>query len=65
MNDAIRIRNNLAVTNMVDLFTSLAQKLSRLPTSQVLGSGTFLDPVRLRELVAHKTGVCIHQSSTY
>ena len=50
------------VSNPVDLLTSLAQKLSGLPTSQVLGSGTFLDSVRLRGLVADKAGVSATQS---
>mgnify|MGYP001600530434 CR=1 FL=1 len=47
----------LLVSNPVDLVTTLAQELSELPTSQVLGSGTFLDSVRLRGLLADKTGV--------
>ena len=52
----------LVVSNPVDLLTSLAQKLSGLPTSQVLGSGTFLDSVRLRGLVADKAGVSATKS---
>lgn len=47
----------LIVSNPVDLLTSLAHELSGLPTSQVLGSGTFLDSVRLRGLVAVRAGV--------
>ncbi|TPX59708.1 L-lactate dehydrogenase [Powellomyces hirtus] len=38
----------LLVSNPVDVLTFIAQKLSGLPESQVLGSGTFLDSVRLR-----------------
>lgn len=48
----------LVVANPVDLLTSLAQQLSGLPASQVLGSGTFLDSVRLRGMVAARTKVC-------
>lgn len=48
----------LIVANPVDLLTSLALELSQLPASQVLGSGTFLDSVRLRGLLADKAGVC-------
>jgi L-lactate dehydrogenase len=48
----------LVVANPVDLLTSLAKELSGLPPSQVLGSGTFLDSVRLRGLLADKAGVC-------
>lgn len=47
----------LVVANPVDLLTSLAHEISGLPTSQVLGSGTFLDSVRLRGLLAEATGV--------
>ena len=47
----------LVVANPVDLLTSIAQKLSGLPACQVLGSGTCLDSVRLRGLLAGKLGV--------
>lgn len=47
----------VVVANPVDLLTSVAQELSGLPASQVLGSGTFLDSVRLRGLLADKVGV--------
>ncbi|KNG90459.1 lactate/malate dehydrogenase [Aspergillus nomiae NRRL 13137] len=47
----------LIVANPVDLLTSLAQELSGLPASQVLGSGTFLDSVRIRGLLAERAGV--------
>lgn len=53
----------LVVANPVDLLTSLAQELSGLPKSQVFGSGTFLDWVRLRGLLADKVGVGAHNSS--
>lgn len=42
----------LVVSSPVDLLTSLALKLSQLPPSQVLGSGTYLDSVRLRGMLA-------------
>lgn len=48
----------VVVANPVDLLTTLAQEISGLPASQVLGSGTFLDSVRLRGLLADKAGVC-------
>ncbi|KAL4983337.1 hypothetical protein BDW68DRAFT_169183 [Aspergillus falconensis] len=47
----------LVVANPVDLLTSLAKELSGLPPSQVLGSGTFLDSVRLRGLLADKASI--------
>ncbi|KAK3943423.1 hypothetical protein QBC46DRAFT_377778 [Diplogelasinospora grovesii] len=55
----------LVVANPVDLLTSLAQKLSRLPASQVLGSGTFLDSVRLRGLMADRIGVAANSIDIY
>jgi len=47
----------LVVSNPVDLLTTMVQELSGLPQSQVLGSGTFLDSVRLRGLLAEKAKV--------
>ncbi|KAJ3334899.1 hypothetical protein HDU93_007073 [Gonapodya sp. JEL0774] len=41
----------------VDILTSLAQSLSGLPSSQVFGSGTFLDSERLRVYIAEKLKV--------
>ncbi|KFA70151.1 hypothetical protein S40285_06616 [Stachybotrys chlorohalonatus IBT 40285] len=42
----------IVVSNPVDLLTMLVQQTSGLPASQVIGSGTFLDSVRLRGMVA-------------
>jgi L-lactate dehydrogenase len=47
----------LIVANPVDVLTSFAQEHSGLPASQVLGSGTFLDSIRLRGILADKAGV--------
>lgn len=47
----------LIVANPVDLLTSLARELSNLPASQVFGSGTYLDSVRLRGMIAEQSGV--------
>lgn len=47
----------VVVSNPVDLLTSLALQLSRLPPSQVLGSGTYLDSIRLRGMLADKIRV--------
>lgn len=52
----------LIVANPVDLLTSLAQELSGLQMSQVLGSGTFLDSVRLRGLMAGRAEVSARES---
>lgn len=47
----------LIVSNPIDLVTQIAQELSRLPPAQVIGSGTLLDSVRLRQLLADEAGV--------
>ena len=47
----------LLVANPVDALTYFAQKMSRLPRNQVLGSGTLLDSIRLRGMLADKLDV--------
>lgn len=47
----------LLVSNPVDVLTYLAQKMSGLPYNQVIGSGTFLDSVRLRSALAEQIQV--------
>jgi L-lactate dehydrogenase len=49
----------VVVSNPVDLLTSLVVSISRLPESQIIGSGTFLDSVRLRRLLADRMGVSL------
>jgi L-lactate dehydrogenase len=44
----------LVVANPIDLLTSFALDLSGLPSSQVFGSGTCLDSIRLRGLLEDK-----------
>ena len=45
------------IANPVDSLTYCAQKLSGLPRNQVLGSGTLLDSIRLRGILARKLNV--------
>lgn len=47
----------IMVSNPVDLMTYWAQKVSGLPASQVFGSGTYLDTLRLRGMLAERLGV--------
>lgn len=47
----------LLVSNPVDVLTYVAQRLSGLPNGQVIGSGTFLDSVRVRSAVAEQIQV--------
>ncbi|KAL4819008.1 lactate dehydrogenase/glycoside hydrolase [Aspergillus spinulosporus] len=55
----------LIIANPVDLMTSLAKELSGLPPAQVLGSGTFLDSIRLRGLLADETGLAPNSLDLY
>ena len=47
----------LLVSNPVDVLAYFAQKMSGLPHAQVIGSGTFLDSVRLRSALAEQVQV--------
>ncbi|KAH7072908.1 l-lactate dehydrogenase-like protein [Paraphoma chrysanthemicola] len=47
----------LLVANPVDILTYFARKMSGLPESQVLGTGTSLDSARLRGILAQKAEV--------
>jgi L-lactate dehydrogenase len=47
----------LLVSNPVDVLTYFARRMSGLPNAQVIGSGTFLDSVRLRSMLAEQTQV--------
>lgn len=47
----------LLVANPVDVLTCFAQEVAGLPREQVIGSGTFLDSIRLRKRISEKSGV--------
>jgi L-lactate dehydrogenase len=49
----------LVVSNPVDILTTLALEISGLPKTQIIGSGTFVDCVRLRGFLAEQTGVSL------
>jgi L-lactate dehydrogenase len=55
----------LLVANPVDILTYFARKLSGLPESQVLGTGTSLDSARLRGILAEKTEVAPNSIDAY
>ncbi len=55
----------LLITNPVDVVTHVALKLSGLPANQMFGSGTNLDSVRLRFLIAQQTGVNVKNVHAY
>jgi L-lactate dehydrogenase len=55
----------LITTNPLDTMTTLAVKLSGFPPSQVIGSGTLLDTMRLRVLLSRECGIHPHDIRAY
>lgn len=55
----------IMVTNPVDVMTLCAQECSGLPKSQVIGSGTFLDSLRLRGLISQKLHIAEQSIHAY
>ena len=55
----------IMVTNPIDLLTDLAQSLSGLPQNQVFGTGTLLDTLRLRGIIAEKINVARESIQAY
>lgn len=55
----------IMVSNPLDVLTLHAQKLSGLPHKQVFGTGTFLDSLRLRKLIAEKINVAEESIHAY
>lgn len=55
----------LLVANPVDILTYFARKLSGLPETQVLGTGTSLDSARLRGILAEKADVAPNSIDAY
>lgn len=47
----------IMVSNPLDILTLQAQQIAGLPRAQIFGTGTFLDSLRLRELIAQKINV--------
>jgi L-lactate dehydrogenase len=55
----------LLVTNPVDVITYVTLKLTALPPSRVLGSGTVLDSSRFRYLIAKRCNVAVQNVHAY
>jgi L-lactate dehydrogenase len=55
----------LITTNPLDTMTTLALRLSGLPSAQVIGSGTLLDTMRLRVLLSRECGIHPHDIRAY
>ena len=55
----------IVVTNPLDVMVMLAQKLSRLPASRVIGTGTMLDSARLKIILSRQLGVSTRSITSY
>jgi len=53
------------VTNPLDVMVMLAQKLSKLPASRVIGTGTMLDSARLRVILSRNLSVSPQSVNAY
>lgn len=55
----------IIVTNPLDVMVMVAQKLSKLPASRVIGTGTMLDSARLRTILARQLSVSTQSINAY
>ena len=55
----------IIVTNPLDVMVMLAQKLSKLPTSRVIGTGTMLDSARLKVILSRQLNVSTRSINAY
>ena len=55
----------IIVTNPLDVMTMLAQKISKLPSSRVIGTGTMLDSARLRAILSRQLSVSTQSINAY
>lgn len=55
----------IVVTNPLDVMVMLAQKLSKLPASRVIGTGTMLDSARLKIILSRQLNVSTRSISSY
>ncbi len=55
----------MPVTNPVDILTYASYRLSGLPKSRIIGSGTVLDTSRLKYLISRHSGVDARDCSSY
>ena len=55
----------IIVTNPLDVMVMLAQKLSKLPVSRVIGTGTMLDSARLKIILSRQLNVSTRSINSY
>lgn len=55
----------IVVTNPLDVMVMLAQKLSKLPASRVIGTGTMLDSARFKILLSRQLNISARSINAY
>ena len=55
----------IIVTNPLDVMVMLAQKLSKLPASRVIGTGTMLDSARFKIILSRQLGISTRSITSY
>ncbi len=55
----------VVVTNPLDVMVMLAQKLSKLPASRVIGTGTMLDSARFKIILSRQLGISTRSITSY
>ena len=55
----------IIVTNPLDVMVMLAQKLSKLPPSRVIGTGTMLDSARFKIILSRQFGISTRSITSY
>ena len=55
----------IIVTNPLDVMVMLAQKISKLPSARVIGTGTMLDSARLRTILSRQLSVSTQSINAY
>lgn len=55
----------IVVTNPLDVMVMLAQKLSKLPATRVIGTGTMLDSARFKIILSRQLGISTRSITSY
>ena len=55
----------IVLTNPLDVMVMLAQKLSKLPATRVIGAGTMLDSARLKTILSRQLGISTRSITSY
>ena len=55
----------IVLTNPLDVMVMLAQKLSKLPSARVIGTGTMLDSARFKIILSRQLGISTRSITSY